>query len=84
MKTAQEYQTLKHDRSLEAEQKRIDWYKATTERMKLIADNVTSPAERDKMIHEIMMNAHQSALDMATAEHAQAIAPEPTPAQAAE
>jgi len=69
----------------ELEQKQIDWYKAVTDRAKLLLGTITTPAERDAMAHAMFMQEHATAMEAIKATHAASLEPdEPEePAQAA-
>lgn len=68
----------KHD--VEWEQKRIDNYKAVTDRMELLMGQMTSPNEKAQMAHEMFMQEHATAMESLKASHQASFEPEPEPA----
>lgn len=58
--------------------KSVNEFKAITDRLDVLFNHVVV-TEKDKsaMLHDVMLNEHQSSLNMAEASHAQAIQPEP-------
>lgn len=68
-KLSGEVTRLKADKSIEEQQKDIDRYKAITDRMKVLLPLETSQADRDRMVHEMNMAAHENNLGMMANEH---------------
>ena len=67
----------------------VERYRAANDRLKIISEFVENPLDKQNLIADMLKNEHQTALDMALAEHTAkvgaAYAPEPEPAaQAAE
>ena len=77
--------------SIEQQQKDIDRYKAVTDRIKVIMATITTPAQRDQMIHDLMMEEHTTSLGMMADANSSALnlfeahnQPEPSPQAANE
>lgn len=69
-KLSSELTKVKADRSIEEQQKDIDRYDSVTKRMGVLLKMETSPAERDRMLHELNMSAHETNLSMMQDAHA--------------
>ena len=63
-KLSGEVTRLKADRSIEEQQKDIDRYKAITERMKVLLPLETTPADLDRMMHELRLAEQQNTHSM--------------------
>jgi hypothetical protein len=63
-KMSGELTRLKADRSIEEQQKDIDRYKAITERMKVLLPLETTPADLDRMMHELIKAEQQNTHSM--------------------
>lgn len=68
-KLSGELTRLKADKSIEEQQKDIDRYKAISERMKILLPLDTSPADRDRMVHELNLAEHENNLGMMASAH---------------
>lgn len=83
----EEIKMLKDKSDVEKRKASADEYRAVNDRLKILAEFVENPAQRQAMIHDMLKNEHQTALDMAFEEHKAMVgkeyAPEPV-AEAAE
>lgn len=68
-KQATEISKLRTDRSIEEQQKDIDRYKAISDRLKVLLPLITSPADRAKMAHDIMLAEQANNHEMLMASH---------------
>ncbi len=68
-KLSGEVTRLKADKSIEEQQKDIDRYKAITERMKVLLPLETTPADHDKMMHDMRQAEQQNTHSMMQGEH---------------
>lgn len=56
--------------------KSVEMFNAITKRLAEIEKHVVSPKDNAKMLHDMMINEHESSLEMTKAEHAEEINPE--------